>query len=88
MKATYEHVKRNGNNENFVFDLLNTAREILSTEGLLTILAQSAKVLLADGKIEKGEENLMKEYLVACGLPKEMYKTLLDKLKQPVILPN
>jgi hypothetical protein len=24
----------------------------------------------------------MKEYLIACGLPKEMYQTLIDKLMQ------
>lgn len=83
VNEAYDFVKTKGNHENYVFNLLNASRDMLSSEGLLTILAQSAKVLLADGRIEKEEEDLMKEYLVACGLPKDMYKTLLDKIKQP-----
>ena len=48
----------------------------------MNILAQAAVVLLADGTIEKEEEDLMKEYLIACGLPKELYQTIIDKLKK------
>lgn len=77
----FENVKENGNKDNQVFNLLNEARNKLSSETLINLLAQAAVVLLADGKIEKEEENLMKEYLIACGLPKEMYSTLIDKLK-------
>jgi len=83
VNEAYDFVKNKGNDENYVFNLLNAVRDMLSTEGLLTVLAQSAKVLLADGRIDKEEEVLMKEYLVACGLPKDMYKTLLDKIKEP-----
>ena len=81
LMEVYEKVKRDKNHDNFVFDLLSTARTQLSSEALINILAQAAVVLLADGKIEKEEENLMKDYLVACGLPKTMYSTLIDKLK-------
>ncbi|GAA3510452.1 hypothetical protein GCM10022393_24890 [Aquimarina addita] len=77
----YENVKVYGNKNNQVFNYLNEARSQLSSETLINILAQAAVVLLADGSIEKEEENLMKEYLIACGLPKEMYKTLIEKLK-------
>src|SRR5690606_1958126 len=77
----FENVKENGNKDNQVFNLLNEARNKLSSETLINLLAQAAVVLLADGKIEKEEETLMKEYLIACGLPKEMYSTLIDKLK-------
>ncbi|AXT62109.1 zinc-ribbon domain-containing protein [Aquimarina sp. AD10] len=80
--AIHENVKVNANMNNQVFDFLNSARNELSSEALINILAQAAVVLLADGTIEKEEENLMKEYLIACGLPKEMYQTLIDKLKQ------
>jgi len=74
-------VKVDMNKDNYVFNLLNEARTDLSSEALMNILAQAAVVLLADGKIEKEEEDLMKEYLIACGLPKEMYSTIIDKLK-------
>ncbi len=77
----YEHVKLNGNKDNQVFNLLNEARNSLSQEALVNLLAQAAVILLADGNIEKEEEALMKEYLIACGLPKDLYPTLIGKLK-------
>ncbi|WP_430412261.1 zinc-ribbon domain-containing protein [Kordia sp.] len=76
-----ERVKRDQNKDNFVFNLLNEARTELSAEAIMNILAQAGVVLLADGVIDKAEEALMKEYLIACGLPKDMYKTLIDKLQ-------
>lgn len=76
-----EKVKRDQNKDNFVFGLLNEARNELSSEAIINILAQAGVVLLADGRIDKAEEDLMKEYLIACGLPKDMYKTLIDKLQ-------
>jgi len=79
----YSFVKTNGNDDNYVFNLLNAAKDLLSSEGLIGMLAQSAQVLLADGKIEKEEEDLMKEYIISCGLPKDFYQILLDKLKEP-----
>ena len=82
LMTIHQNVKANGNQDNQVFNFLNEARNELSSEAILNILAQAAVVLLADGSIEKEEENLMKEYLIACGLPKEMYQTLIDKLKQ------
>ncbi|TSE07997.1 MULTISPECIES: TerB family tellurite resistance protein [Aquimarina] len=82
LMAIHKNVKVNANKDNQVFDFLNSARSELSSEALINILAQAAVVLLADGAIEKEEETLMKEYLIACGLPKEMYQTLIDKLKQ------
>ncbi|WP_109302227.1 TerB family tellurite resistance protein [Aquimarina sp. AU474] len=80
--AIHHNVKDNANKGNQVFNYLNEARNALSAEALMNILAQAAVVLLADGSIEKEEEDLMKEYLIACGLPKEMYQTIIDKLKQ------
>jgi len=81
LMEVFENVRRNGNKDNQVFNFLNEARNKLSSETLINLLAQAAVVLLADGKIEQEEENLMKEYLIACGLPKEMYSTLIEKLK-------
>jgi len=82
LMAIHENVKVNANKDNQVFNYLSEARNALSSEALINVLAQAAVVLLADGSIEKEEETLMKEYLIACGLPKEMYQTLIDKLKQ------
>ncbi|UOB19331.1 TerB family tellurite resistance protein [Abyssalbus ytuae] len=81
LNETFTKVKNYGNKDNQVFSLLNDARNKLSSESLINLLAQAAVVLLADGKIEKEEENLMKEYLIACGLPKDMYYTLIEKLR-------
>ena len=80
--AIHHTIKEEGNKGNQVFDYLNSARNMLSSEALINLLAQAAVVLLADGSIEKEEEDLMKDYLVACGLPKEMYSTLIEKLQQ------
>ena len=82
LRSTKKMVIENGNNDNYVFNLLNQVRNELSSEAILNLMAQAAVVLLADGKIEKEEETLMKEYLIACGIPKDFYKTLLDKLKK------
>ena len=82
LSALSDKIKAEGNKDNQVFNILNTAREQLSSEALLNILAQAGVVLLADGKIEKEEEDLMKEYLIACGLPKDMYAIIIDKLNQ------
>ncbi|WP_108867695.1 TerB family tellurite resistance protein [Aquimarina aquimarini] len=82
LMVIHQDVKENGNQNNQVFNFLNEARSQLSSEALINILAQAAVVLLADGSIEKEEEDLMKEYLIACGLPKDMYHTLIDKLKR------
>lgn len=82
LKAIKESVLKNGNKENQVFEYLYEARNLLSSEGIVTLLAQAGVILLADGDIEKEEEVLMKEYLIACGLPKEMYQDLIDRLRQ------
>jgi len=81
LNQVMETVKRDLNKDNYVFNLLNEARNELSAEAIMNILAQAGVVLLADGVIDKAEENLMKEYLIACGLPKDMYRTIIDKLQ-------
>ncbi len=86
LMTVHHHIKEHANKDNQVFNYLNEARNALSSEALLNILAQAAVVLLADGSIEKEEENLMKEYLIACGLPKEMYQNLIDRLTQKDII--
>lgn len=82
----HESVKNQGNNDNYVFNLLNEARNLFPSEAMLNLLAQAAVILLADGTIEKEEEELMKEYLIACGLPKEFYQVLIDKLQKQALI--
>ena len=74
-------IKQDVDNDDFVFELLNKSRNILSAESLLNILSSAAVILLADGKIVKKEEKLFKEYLLACGLPKSMYFEIITKTK-------
>lgn len=78
----HQAVRTNLNKDNQVFNFLYDARSELSSEALLNILAQAGVVLLADGSIEKEEEMLMKDYLIACGLPKDLYSEIINKLKQ------
>ena len=42
----------------------------------------------SDNKIDKREEDLIKEYFIACGLPKDMYEIVLNKLKDNTIYPG
>jgi len=81
LNAIHAKVKANGNKDNYVFNFLIEARDLLSSEALMNLLAQAGIILLADGSIDKREEELMKDFLVACGLPKEFYPVLIDKLK-------
>lgn len=74
-------VKTSNNPEEIVYTLLRKSSETLTSSAITSIIALSAKVLLADGKIDKEEETLLKEYLLVCGLPKDMYNTIIDKMK-------
>lgn len=82
LKSIKESILKYGNKENQVFEYLYEAKNLLSSEGLIRLLAQAGVILLADGNIDKEEETLMKEYLIACGLPKEMYQKLIQKLTE------
>jgi hypothetical protein len=62
--------------------MLNRAKEILTAEGIMLMLAQIVKVLLADGKIDKKEEKLMREYLLVCGVPRNIYNEIIDRVKK------
>ena len=81
LQGIIKTIKKEKNSDEFVFNLLNEARNLLSAEALLNILSRAGVVLLADGKIAKQEENLFKEYLIACGLPKSMYIEIITKIK-------
>lgn len=74
-------VKKSKNDE-YVFNILRNARTILTMDGIAMLIGQVARVLLADGKIDKKEEKLMKEYLLVCGIPREMYDQIISQVKK------
>lgn len=79
-----EQIKANPQeNEEYVYNLLRDCLPVITAEGIMLLIAQAANVLLADGKIDKAEEALMKEYLLICGIPKATYNTILEKMSQP-----
>ena len=81
LTSTYEKIKKTANANNQVFEYLSLAKEKLSTDTLLNVLRKAAVVLLADGKIEKEEEKLMKKYLAFCDVPVSMYEKIIsDKM--------
>jgi hypothetical protein len=47
----------------------------------MVIIAQIAKVLKADGKIDKKEEALMKVYMLVCGIPRNLYGEVIKNIK-------
>ena len=81
LKEIYEKINMDTNYEDEVYDLLRQCSEILTSEGVMVLISQAAQVLLADGKIEKAEVKLLKEYLLVCGLPKNLYQTLIEKIE-------
>ena len=81
IEKTIDKVKRSKNDE-IVFNMLRDAAGILSAQGIMAIIAQVTRVLLADGRIDKAEEKLLKEYLLVCGIPRGMYKEIVAKVKK------
>lgn len=69
-------------NDDVVFNILRNAQKILTAEAFMVIIAQIAKVLLADGKIDKKEEQLMKEYMLVAGIPRELYDDMIKRIKE------
>jgi uncharacterized tellurite resistance protein B-like protein len=81
IENTVKEVSTAKNNEK-VYSLLRNAGKVLTADGIMIIIGQVARVVLADGKIDKKEEELMKEYMLVCGVPRELYSTIIEKVKQ------
>ncbi|MEN8120728.1 MAG: TerB family tellurite resistance protein [Bacteroidota bacterium] len=79
---TMDYVKRNGNKDEYVYHLLQKVHKVLSTESVLVLLAEAVQMLMADGKMKKEERLLINTFLITSGLPKELYKTLIEKIKK------
>ena len=65
-----------------VFKILRQAQKYLTAEAVMLLIGQLARVLLADGRIDKAEEKLMKEYLLACGLDRTLFNVIIQKVKE------
>ena len=65
-----------------VYGYLRKASEGLTTEGILMLIAEIARMVLSDGKIDKEEERLMKSFMLICGLSEDLYETVLSKVKK------
>ena len=78
---TMDYVKANGNKGDYVYKLLRKVRKVLSADSLLSLLAESVQMIMADGKMVKEELYLINAFLIASGLPKSLYKTLVEKIR-------
>ena len=78
IEKTIDQVK-SSKDEELVFSMLRNSSKILTSSGLSLIFNRIAKVLLADGKIDKKEEELLKEYMLICGIPRDLYSTIIKK---------
>lgn len=65
-----------------VYQSLQRANQVMTKEGMITMIAQIARMLLADGKIDKKEEKLMKEYMMICGIPTNLFDDMIKKVKE------
>ncbi len=81
IQNTVDKVNKSNDNEE-VFRMLRNASGILTAQGIMLMIGQIARVLLADGRIDKKEEKLMKEYLLACGVPRNLYSEIIEKVKK------
>lgn len=78
----YNNVKSGKFGKDEVYGLLRKTSEVLTTEAILMLIAEVAKMILADGKIDKSEEKLMKDLMLICGVSDDLYATILDKVKR------
>ena len=81
IEKTIEKVSKAKNDE-VVFELLRKARNVLTAKGVMILVGQVARVLLADGKIDKAEEKLMQDYLLVCGVPRNLYNTIIEEVQK------
>lgn len=81
LEEVYKKVKNGVYAKNDVFRYLREASAVLTADGILMLMASLARMILADGKIEKEEEKLMKDFMLVCGVSDDLYQTILDKVR-------
>ncbi len=77
----YANVKNGKYKKDDIYAYLRKASEVLTSEGILMLIAELARIILSDGKIDKEEEKLMKSFMLICGLSEDLYDTILSKVK-------
>ena len=78
---TFKNISKAKNNQG-IYDCLKHASTVLPAEGIMMMMGQVTRVLLADGKIDKKEKALMKEYMLVAGVPQELYPGIIDTVKK------
>jgi len=81
LDAAVNKIRKSKDNDE-VFAILRRASEVLTAEAIMTLIGRVTKVLLADGKIDEKEENLLKEYLLVCGMSPKLYKEIIKAAKK------
>lgn len=75
-------IRNSSDADDLVFPLLQKSASILTSEAIMHIIVQVTKMLLADGKIGRSEEKLLKEYLLICGLPKNLFESIMEMARK------
>ena len=81
LKKVFDKVK-DAKSDTYVMNLLKEATKTLTADGIMMVMGNVARVLLADGKIDKKEEALMKKFLKACDLSEVLYDIIIIKVKE------
>lgn len=79
------------NDGTIVHKMLTEITQYVTVDGIMMLISEVARVVVADGKIEKEEERLLKDYLSICGMPEKTYFEIMTKLKSSInqaIRPN
>ena len=82
LERIYNEVATGRMNKEAIYAQLRKVSQMLTTEGILMLIAELAKMVLADGRIDEKEEKLMKSFMLICGVSEDLYQTVLDKAKR------
>lgn len=72
------------NDDTITYKMLTEVSQYITTDGIMMLISEVARVVVADGKIEKEEERLLKEYLSICGMPEKTYFEIIMKLRSSI----
>ena len=72
------------NEDTITYKMLKEINQYITADGIMMLISEVARVVVADGRIEKEEERLLKEYLSICGIPEKTYFEIIMKLKSSI----
>lgn len=79
LKSIKASIVSHGNKENQVFEYLYDTKDVLSKEEIKRLLTQIAGILDTH-RISKEQETILKDFLIASGLPKEIYTEIVTSI--------